>query len=91
MERGFSCCIHPFEPPMTESLRTPSRLMDRRVFESDYHPLRWKTALGWERDGIIRVVRIGRRCFLIREEIEKLIAEGGKQFADGWRRVPAAG
>jgi hypothetical protein len=62
--------------------------MDKRAFETDYHPLRWRTALRWERDGIVRVVRIGRRCFLIRDEIESLIAEGGKQFAGGWRRDP---
>jgi hypothetical protein len=73
---------------MTESVRSTSPLMDKQTFETDYHPLRWKTALGWERDGIVKVIRIGRRCFLIRDDIEKLIAEGGKRFAYGWRRDP---
>jgi hypothetical protein len=37
---------------------------------------------------IIRVVRIGRKCYIDRDEIERLIAQGGKRFKGGWRREP---
>ncbi len=69
-------------------VRSKSRLLEREEFEKDFYPLKWKTALTWERDGIVRVIRIGRRCFLDREDLEKLVAEGGRRFANGWRRAP---
>jgi hypothetical protein len=66
-----------------------SRLVEKQAFERDFHPLKWKTALSWEKDGIVKVIRIGRRCFLDREDLEKLVAAGGRQFAHGWRRAPS--
>ena len=66
-----------------------SPLVGKDDFEIDYHPLKWRTALGWEDDGLLKVIRIGRKCYLLREEIEQIIAEGGRQFANGWRRGPA--
>jgi hypothetical protein len=66
-----------------------SRLLEKHAFERDYHPLKWKTALTWEKDGIVKFIRIGRRCFLDRGELEKLLSQGGRQFAHGWRRTPS--
>jgi hypothetical protein len=48
---------------MSATLTSRSPLVDRRRFEIDYHPLKWKTALTWEKDGIITFIRIGRKCF----------------------------
>lgn len=65
-----------------------SPIIGKDTFETDYHPLKWKTALSWEKDGILTVIRIGRKCFLRREDIERMIADGGRQFPGGWRRGP---
>jgi predicted site-specific integrase-resolvase len=59
--------------------------LSREQFENLYG-IKWKTALGWARDGIIKVVRLGRKVFIEREEIDRIIANGGKQFPGGWRR-----
>lgn len=72
---------------MSATLTSRSPLVDRRRFEIDYHPLKWKTALTWEKDGIITFIRIGRKCFLRQQDIEDLI-QHGRQFAGGWRREP---
>jgi hypothetical protein len=71
---------------MGPRIRRNSPLVGKETFEEEYHPLKWKTVLSWEKDGIVTVVRIGRKCFLRREEIEDIIAKGGRQFAGGWRR-----
>jgi hypothetical protein len=69
-----------------EIAATP-KLLDQRRFEALFG-MRWRTVIGLERDGIIRVVRIGRKCYIDRDEIERLIAQGGKRFKGGWRREP---
>jgi hypothetical protein len=69
-----------------ETSTTP-KLLNRQRFEARYG-LKWKTALGWERDGIVRLVRLGRLCFADRDEFDHLIAAGGRRFAGGWRRRP---
>jgi hypothetical protein len=61
------------------------RLLNRERLESQYG-VKWRTVLAWDRDGILRLVRLGRKCFIDREELERVIAEGGRQFAGGWRR-----
>jgi hypothetical protein len=71
---------------MSATMPSTSPLVDNRSFERDYHPLKWKTVMSWEKDGILRVIRIGRKRFLRRQDIEALIQDGGKQFAGGWRR-----
>lgn len=76
---------------MSAIIPSMSPLVGKESFERDYHPLKWKTVLSWKKDGIIRVIRIGRKCFLRRQDIEDLILDGGKQFAGGWRRRPLEG
>ena len=65
------------------------RLLDRDWLESAYG-IPWKTALNWEKDWLLRVVRFGRKCYFDRDEIEELIDQGGRRFRGGWRREPAA-
>ena len=72
---------------MSQVSASRSPIVGKERFEADYHPLKWKTALSWEKDGILRVVRIGRKCYLLRAEIERLVVAGG-QFRGGWRRRP---
>jgi len=38
------------------------RLLNREGFEARFG-IRWRTALAWDRDGIIRLVRFGRKVF----------------------------
>lgn len=66
-----------------------SPLVGKDTFGKEYAPLKWRTVIGWEKDGIVKVIRIGRKRFLLRAEIEQIIAEGGRQFANGWRRERA--
>jgi len=63
------------------------RLLNRERLEALYG-VKWRTVLAWDRDGIIRLVRLGRKCFIDRDEFERTIAEGGRRFAGGWRRQP---
>jgi hypothetical protein len=62
-----------------------SPLLDKETLETEYRPLKWRTMLDLERDGIVKVIRIGRRCFLLRPDIEQMIADGGRQFPQGWK------
>jgi hypothetical protein len=72
---------------MDHALATPrSPILGNETFDVEYHPLKWRTVLGWEKDGLVKVIRIGRKCFLLRAEIERIIAEGGRQFGNGWKR-----
>jgi hypothetical protein len=73
----------------TQKVRSaqPPRLLDRERVEAEYG-LRWRTALSWAKDGLLKVIRIGRKCYFDREEIDRIIAEGGRRFAGGWRREP---
>jgi hypothetical protein len=41
-----------------------------------------------ERQGIIPSCRLGRRVFIKLDDLEALIAAGGKSFPAGWRKVP---
>jgi hypothetical protein len=61
--------------------------LNREALESEYG-IRWRTALRWEKDGLLRVIRIGRKCYFDRNEIEQMISEGGRRFRGGWRREP---
>lgn len=69
---------------------TRSPIVGKETFDVEYHPLKLRTALGWEKDGLLKVVPIGRKCFLLRAEREQIIAEGGRQFRNGWRRERAS-
>lgn len=61
------------------------RLLNRERLEAQYG-VKWRTVLQWDRDGIIRLVRLGRKCFIDRDEFERIIADGGRRFEGGWRR-----
>jgi excisionase family DNA binding protein len=41
------------------------------------------------REGIVPVVRLGRRVMIDPEALEAFIARGGRAFAGGWKREPA--
>jgi bifunctional DNA-binding transcriptional regulator/antitoxin component of YhaV-PrlF toxin-antitoxin module len=75
---------------MDQAHAVRSPLVAKDTFNVEYAPLKWRTVLGWEKDGIVKVIRIGRKCFLLRAELEQIIAEGGRQFANGWRRERAS-
>ena len=62
-----------------------SPLVGKDTFNVEYAPLKWRTVMGWEKEGVVKVIRIGRKRFLLRAEIEQIIAEGGRQFTRGWR------
>ena len=73
---------------MANNTECRGALLNKESFEREYHPLKWKTAMSWEKDGIVTVIRIGRKRFLKRDEIERLMVTG-RQFAGGWRRRTA--
>lgn len=75
---------------MEQAPATPrSTLVGRDSFNTEYAPLKWRTVLGWAKGGRVKVIRIGRKCFLIRAEIDQILAEGTHQVANGWRRERA--
>ena len=50
---------------MNQALATPrSPILGKETFDVEYHPLKWRTVLGWEKDGRVKVIRIGRKCRL---------------------------
>jgi len=62
------------------------RLLDRERLEKGYG-IPWKTALSWGKDGVLKIIRIGRKCYVDRDDVEKIIADGGRPFPGGdWRR-----
>lgn len=61
---------------------TRSPLVGKRTFNDEYAPLRWRTVMLWGKAGRIKVVRIGRKCFLVRADVEQILAEGGCQFVN---------
>jgi hypothetical protein len=70
---------------MTVTTTAVPRLLDRVGLQSAYG-IAWKTALSWGKDGLLKVIRIGRKCYVDRDEVERIIADGGRRFPGGWRR-----
>jgi hypothetical protein len=40
------------------------------------------------REGVLPLVRLGRRCFVDERAFDELIANGGRGFKAGWRKAP---
>jgi hypothetical protein len=66
------------EPTMDQALATArSPLVGKRTFNVEYAPLRWRTVMLWGKAGRIKVIRIGRKCFLVREDVEQIAIPSG--------------
>jgi hypothetical protein len=73
---------------MDQALATArSPLVGKRTFNDEYPPLRWRTVMLWGEAGRIKVIRIRRKHFLVRADVEQIIAEGGCQFVNRRERA----
>jgi hypothetical protein len=70
---------------MDTSNATLPRLLNRERFEREFG-INWRHVLALGRDGLIPLVRFGRKVFIDRDQIDRLIASGGRTFKAGWRK-----